>query len=84
MELLTLPVLIGLVGLLLGGVRLAWVWWKGATASAVERKMLELAAAIKGWAAYLRRRNREIDQQPPPATDQELQDRINEEWNQKP
>lgn len=79
----TLPVIIGLAGLVLAGARLGYVLWKGAKATAIERKMLEFAAAAKGWAAYLLRRNREIDAQPD-KTGTDLTDALNDEWHKKP
>ena len=83
MFLLTLPVLIGLAGLVVGGARLAYVLWKGARITAVEKWMISQASRTIEAVANLARRNKEIDAQPPKTGD-DLTDTLNDDWNKKP
>ena len=75
---------LGLAGFVIGVARLALVWYGQAKATAVETWLGVQFARVREATARLIERNKAIDAEPPPATDQELQDRINEELRKKP
>lgn len=79
---LTLPVLIGLAGLVLGGARLVYVLWKGARVTAVEKWLATSVVRLKDATVELLRRNKEIDQAPPKTGD-DLTDAMNDAWKKK-
>jgi len=76
---LTLPVIIALVGLAVGGLRLGWVLWKGARASAIERWAGEQLLRVKLQAQYLYKKYTEISEQPDKEGD-DLTDSLNDKW----
>lgn len=81
--LFTLPVLIGLAGLLVGGARLALWWWDRKRSQALDQWLIAFTARAKDAALALLRRYKQIEEQPP-ATGPDLEDKLNDAWKKKP
>lgn len=78
--LFTLPVLIGLAGLLIAGARLALWWWDRQRSAALTQWALTMTVRVRDAAKALLLRYRQIEEQPP-KTGQDLEDKLNDEWN---
>ena len=78
----TLPVILALAGVAVGGVRLAWVLWKGAKTTAMEKWLGEQAVKLKAAAGYLARKYAEITAAPDKTGD-DLTDSLNDAWKKR-
>jgi len=78
----TLPVILAMVGLAVGGVRLGWVLWKGAKTTGIERWVGEQLVLLKEATLQLTRRYKDIDDAPDQSGD-DLTDSLNDAWKKK-
>lgn len=78
----TLPVILALAGVAVGGLRLGWVLWKGAKTTAMEKWLGEQAVRLKAATGYLIRKYQEISAAPDKTGD-DLTDSLNDVWKKK-
>ena len=78
----TLPVILAMIGLAVGGVRLAWVLWKGAKTTSLERWVGEQLVLLKEATLQLTRRYKEIDASPDQSGD-DLTDSLNDAFRKR-